>query len=289
MRRSRADRADPPTRPSACAADARRSRRPSPTSRARTPSRMRSPRSVVNFLRILHNLKTTKRTGWVRKGIKQPESIADHMYRMGLMALIADDSNVDRNKCIKCVHSRKARARVRAARRPHPDKTTALTPRSRARSHIPGGRMALVHDIAEAIAGDIAPSDGIPKEEKHRLERNALASICGELTVGSDGAAPSGVATEIRDLWFEYEDGSSDEARLVKDIDKVNRARASDPSPPFSAIASRVIPALRMLTRRAPHIHLACSLPLRCCLHAIPLFLASSPSPLPFSPTPTQP
>lgn len=42
---------------------------------------------------------TTKRTGWLRKGVKNPESIADHMYRMSLMALIAPDvPGFDRNK-----------------------------------------------------------------------------------------------------------------------------------------------------------------------------------------------
>ncbi|KAI8010817.1 HD domain-containing protein 2 [Camellia lanceoleosa] len=32
-----------------------------------------------------------KRTRWVRRDVENPESIADHMYRMGLMALIASD------------------------------------------------------------------------------------------------------------------------------------------------------------------------------------------------------
>uniref|UniRef100_J3L293 HD domain-containing protein n=1 Tax=Oryza brachyantha TaxID=4533 RepID=J3L293_ORYBR len=32
---------------------------------------------------------TTKRKGWINHSIKGPESIADHMYRMALMALIA--------------------------------------------------------------------------------------------------------------------------------------------------------------------------------------------------------
>ncbi|MCI31846.1 HD domain-containing protein 2-like, partial [Trifolium medium] len=45
---------------------------------------------------------TTKRSGWVRRDVKNPESIADHMYRMSLMALIAPDvPGLDRNKCIK--------------------------------------------------------------------------------------------------------------------------------------------------------------------------------------------
>ena len=30
--------------------------------------------------------------------------------------------------------------------------------------------MALVHDLAEAQVGDIAPNEGFTKEEKHRLE-----------------------------------------------------------------------------------------------------------------------
>ncbi|PNH07103.1 HD domain-containing protein 2 [Tetrabaena socialis] len=37
----------------------------------------------------------TKRTGWVKRDVAGPESIADHMYRMALMSLIATDSAVD--------------------------------------------------------------------------------------------------------------------------------------------------------------------------------------------------
>lgn len=37
----------------------------------------------------------------MRKDVKDPESIADHMYRMGLMALIAADlPGVDRDRLI---------------------------------------------------------------------------------------------------------------------------------------------------------------------------------------------
>lgn len=62
-----------------------------------------SCRRAVDFLRILHNLKATKRTGWVRKGVEGPESIADHMYRMSVMAMIAPDDagGLDRDRCIK--------------------------------------------------------------------------------------------------------------------------------------------------------------------------------------------
>jgi putative hydrolase of HD superfamily len=53
------------------------------------------------------------------------------MYRMGLMAMVLESPNLDMNRC---------------------------------------GQMALVHDLAESIVGDITPWCGIDKEEKHRLE-----------------------------------------------------------------------------------------------------------------------
>ncbi|XP_028775458.1 HD domain-containing protein 2-like, partial [Neltuma alba] len=131
---------------------------------------------AIDFLSLCHRLKTTKRAGWIRKDVKDPESIADHMYRMGLMALIASDiPGIDRNKCIK---------------------------------------MAIVHDIAEAIVGDITPSDGVSKEEKSRREREALDHMCKMLGGGSR-------ASEVAELWMEYEANSSPEAKFVKDLDKV--------------------------------------------------------------------
>jgi putative hydrolase of HD superfamily len=53
------------------------------------------------------------------------------MYRMALMAIVLDRPNLDMNRCIQ---------------------------------------MALVHDLAEAIVGDITPECGISTDEKTRLE-----------------------------------------------------------------------------------------------------------------------
>lgn len=75
-------------------------------------------------------------------------------------------------------------------------------------------KMAAVHDIAEAIVGDIAPDDGVSKLEKSRREKAALEHMCGLLGGGS-------VAKEIGELWMEYEENSSPEAKIVKDFDKV--------------------------------------------------------------------
>jgi putative hydrolase of HD superfamily len=75
-------------------------------------------------------------------------------------------------------------------------------------------KIAIVHDIAEAIVGDITPADGVPKAEKSRLEQAALKEMCKVLGGGIR-------ADEIQELWAEYENNSSIEANLVKDFDKV--------------------------------------------------------------------
>eukprot|EP00878_Enallax_costatus_P042662 GHUV01050093.1.p1 GENE.GHUV01050093.1~~GHUV01050093.1.p1 ORF type:complete len:125 (+),score=23.59 GHUV01050093.1:368-742(+) len=95
-------------------------------------------RHVCALCDMLPMLQTTKRTGWVRCNVQQPESIADHMYRMGLMSLLASDCNVDGQRCI---------------------------------------RMALVHDIAEAIVGDITPHCNVSDADKFKLEADAVQEI----------------------------------------------------------------------------------------------------------------
>ncbi|CAM6127751.1 unnamed protein product [Calypogeia fissa] len=148
----------------------------SPTS---APSSIASPSvsNTIQFLTLCQRLKTTKRTGWVNHGLKESESIADHMYRMAIMALVLSDGvpGVNKDRCVK---------------------------------------MAVVHDLAEAIVGDITPSDGVPKEEKSRMEREAMDQMCSMLGNGD-------AAQEMKELWQEYENNATPEAKLVKDFDKV--------------------------------------------------------------------
>lgn len=53
----------------------------------------------VCYLTVCCVLQNIPRTGWVRRNVKQPETVAGHMYRMGVMAmLIPQSSGLDLNK-----------------------------------------------------------------------------------------------------------------------------------------------------------------------------------------------
>lgn len=113
----------------------------------------------LEFLQVVGMLKTQLRTGWVLRGVHRPESVADHMYRMAVLGFLAP-APYNTDKCIK---------------------------------------MALVHDMAEALVGDITPHQGISKQEKYRMEHEAMQRI--RSTLGD-----SRVAKEIYELWLEYEE-----------------------------------------------------------------------------------
>lgn len=79
-------------------------------------------------------------------------------------------------------------------------------------------RMALVHDMAESLVGDITPVDDVPKPEKSRREAETMDYI----TKGLLGNVNNGVVgSEIREIWQEYEDSKTLESIFVHDIDKM--------------------------------------------------------------------
>jgi putative hydrolase of HD superfamily len=71
-----------------------------------------------------------------------------------------------------------------------------------------------VEHLIAGIAGDITPVCGVSDDEKFQLESAALAEL--KSTLGNCMAAD-----EMETLWLEYEKGETDEAKLVKDFDKV--------------------------------------------------------------------
>jgi putative hydrolase of HD superfamily len=54
--------------------------------------------NIIEFLRICGRLKKILRTGWVNNKVKDPESIASHMYRMAIISMVVDDKDLDKNK-----------------------------------------------------------------------------------------------------------------------------------------------------------------------------------------------
>ncbi|KAK3082264.1 hypothetical protein LTS18_007820 [Coniosporium uncinatum] len=138
--------------------------------------------SPVPFFHLLERLKTTKREGWRRFGINHGESIADHMYRMSILTMLAPASLSSRLDVPRCT------------------------------------KMALVHDMAESLVGDITPVDGVLKSEKNRREAETMDYICSGL-LGKVGGGLAG--EEVRQLWQEYEDGVTEESCFVHDVDKM--------------------------------------------------------------------
>lgn len=144
-----------------------------------------SSTSPVPYFHLLERLKTTKREGWRRFGIARGESIADHMYRMAMISMLAPPalrSRLDMHKCM---------------------------------------RMCLIHDMAESLVGDITPVDGVAKPEKSRREAATMDYITGNLLGNVWGGEGKSVADEIRATWQEYEDSETLESHFVHDVDKM--------------------------------------------------------------------
>ena len=73
----------------------------------------------LDFLKNVGKSKRLLRTGWVREKVKDPESVAEHSFRVSVLAMVLTDKlgyDLDKNKLIK---------------------------------------MALLHDLGEVITGDI--------------------------------------------------------------------------------------------------------------------------------------
>lgn len=142
---------------------------------------------AVEFARVIGKLKTVPRTGWVRRGVPKYESVADHSWRVAALALLlVGREDVDASKVLT---------------------------------------MAVIHDMAEAVVGDIAPDDNVTKEEKQQMEEQAMSRLAECL--GS--AEESGRAAHLLStLFHEYEVRESVEAKVVKDLDLLDMILQAD-------------------------------------------------------------
>ena len=129
---------------------------------------------VLDFLRAAEQLKTTYRSGWTSAG--RAESVAEHTWRLCLMSLLFADSfpDVDFARLVK---------------------------------------ICIIHDLGEAIGGDIPAIHQVPGESKAEKEREDLLQLLRPL--------PERLRAEITALWDEYEAAASPEAKLAKALDKL--------------------------------------------------------------------
>jgi putative hydrolase of HD superfamily len=134
---------------------------------------------LVKVLKTAGRLKKEMRRGWVVKaGIPNPESVADHTFRTVLLAMLLGDSR-------------------------HFDTEKMM-------------RMALIHDLGEAVMGDITPIDVKRLKTKGVEESNVIKQILSPL--------PELLREKYLQIWRELCDSSSEEARLVADLDKLEMA-----------------------------------------------------------------
>ncbi|EEP77554.1 conserved hypothetical protein [Uncinocarpus reesii 1704] len=139
--------------------------------------------SPVPFFHLLERLKTTKREGWRRFNITHGESISDHMYRMAIMTMLAPPSLARKLNIPHCT------------------------------------KMALIHDMAESVVGDITPVDThVTKAEKARREAEVMQYISKSLLGGVYGGS---AGETLQSVFQEYEDNETLEAKFVHDIDKM--------------------------------------------------------------------
>jgi putative hydrolase of HD superfamily len=135
---------------------------------------------ILEFLRATERLKVVTRSAFTSEG--KPETVAEHSWRLCLMALVLRDEfpEVDLGKLLA---------------------------------------MCVVHDLGEAIGGDVpAPEQARrraadPSATKAAQEREDLLTVLAPL--------PAPMRQTITALWDEYEAATSPEARAAKALDKL--------------------------------------------------------------------
>ena len=76
-------------------------------------------------------------------------------------------------------------------------------------------KMSILHDWAESKIGDFMP-DEISSEKKTELEEYAMSEILDDL--------PSKIKNDYYDIWNDYKDISSKEAKFVHELDRLEMA-----------------------------------------------------------------
>jgi putative hydrolase of HD superfamily len=92
-------------------------------------------------------LKALPRTGWVRRGMGHPESVAAHSHGVAWLVLALLPEELDLRLALS---------------------------------------YAVLHDLPECRVGDLTPGDGVSRQEKHQREERAMGELCAPLARGAE-------------------------------------------------------------------------------------------------------
>ncbi len=158
--------------------------------------------NILNFLVETNKLKEVPRTGWVWRGVKNPESIAGHTFGLAMMAwLLAEKKGLNVKRAVK---------------------------------------IAISHDFCEVYAGDITPNLYYPRLPKNQKKRKRMLLKWTRLSrkekekIGQDKfkkekdsllkllkRLPPRTKNEIFSSWIDYERGISREGRFVNQLNRI--------------------------------------------------------------------
>ena len=136
---------------------------------------------LVRFWEFAARLKSEPRRGWLKKlRLQRPESVADHSFALSLLCLFEGERRgYNVERLLK---------------------------------------LALLHDLEEAITGDLTPEDKQSKGEN--IVKAQKISAREELL----SYFPKENQRDYRELWSELENQKSREAQLVHELDKMETA-----------------------------------------------------------------
>lgn len=140
------------------------------------------PAELIEFLGVIEKLKCNTRHSWTSSGRR--ESVAEHTWRLAVLAMLCADEypEMDHNKLV---------------------------------------RMCLIHDLGEALTGDV-PS--FYKTEQNELtEAQAWEQIFAML--------PEPYTSEFRALYEEMEKRETPEAKLYKALDNMEAVISHNEAP----------------------------------------------------------
>jgi putative hydrolase of HD superfamily len=156
---------------------------------------------LLNFFIEIGKLKRMPRRGWVINQIKNPESIASHIFRAAIITwILGEKKEIDEEKILK---------------------------------------MVLIHDLPKVYAKDITPYDPILPQSKEKLVRlmrtwpkfSEVEKKKSELErykkewqalIRLTSKLPSELRREIRELWLDYKKGLTKERRFVSQADRLD-------------------------------------------------------------------